>query len=135
MPRKGDCRAPAIWCRGAVPSAPVVGSRGGKAPCEGVVTRQKPVGKRNLPPPGDTKLLSEDIAVSLCRPGGDAELLPELLVRQALGNEFDHLPLSAGDRCGIDERLHKTRLGRACRDHHCPKGVFVFREIRPTDRQ
>lgn len=107
-----------------MPSAPVVGSRGRQTLCEGVVAGQKSVGKRDLPPPGDTKLLPENVAVSLRRPGGDAELLPQLLVREALGDQFDHLPLPTGDRGGINERLHKTRLSRACRGDHCPKGVF-----------
>ena len=56
---------------------------------------------RDVPTSGDAQLLAEDVAVRLRRPRGDAELVPDLVVRQPLCNQLHHLPLPIRDRGGI----------------------------------
>jgi hypothetical protein len=62
-----------------------------------VFARQQPESDRDLPPPRYAQLLSEDVAVCFRRAGRDAELEADLVVRQALGDQFHDLALSVGN--------------------------------------
>jgi hypothetical protein len=84
-----------------LPSAPIVGSRQLEALLQRVIAGQESVCERDLPPPVDAELLPQDIAMGLRCARGDAQGLPELVVRQALGDQLDHLSLTRGDRVGI----------------------------------
>ena len=81
-----------------MPSAPAVGRSRLEASCERVVARDRPVRNRDLPASGDAELLTQDVRVSLRRPGGDAKALADFVVRAPGCDELDDLTLPLGDR-------------------------------------
>src|SRR5436190_2970798 len=96
-------RGPAPGLRRArSPSAPAAGRGRRELAGEGVLTREHLERGRNLPPPRNTELLAQDVAVCLRRPRGDAELEPDLLVGAAAGDQLDDLELALGES---DRRL------------------------------
>src|SRR4051794_18458134 len=82
---------------GAAPSAPVVGSRQLEAFCQRVFAGQEAICQGDLAAARDAELLAEGVAMCLRRARRDAQLGAELLVRQSLGDQLDHLPLPVGD--------------------------------------
>ena len=75
-----------------------------------VLTRQQSERDRDLSPPRNAELLPQHVAMRLRRPRRDAEYEPDLVVRQALRDQLDHLALPGGDAGGISECLHAARL-------------------------
>jgi hypothetical protein len=72
--------------------------------------------------------------MSLRSPGGDAESGCDLLVRQAGGDQRDHLTLPVGDRgIPLDHQFHHhgRKLCRTLVAHHSPEGVFA--DVTPLD--
>src|SRR5262249_7858735 len=78
----------------AVPSVPPSGGSGGEAWREGVAAGQFSVRERDLPPPRDTELLSQDIAMRLRCPWRDAKPLSNFLIGAACRDQLDDLFLS-----------------------------------------
>src|SRR3954470_12303344 len=105
----------------ASPSAPVLGTRRSQPPRQRVLTRQQPEGDWNLPPPRDAELLPQDVAVRLRRPWRNAEHQPDLLVRQALCDQLDHLALTGRNAVWISDCQHVARLRRRCQPRYRPK--------------
>ncbi len=88
---------PAAWAAGTVPSVPRFGQSRAEASVERVISRQQPVGRRDLPTPRDAELLAEHVCVCLRRSGRDAEAVTDLLVRASRGDQRYDLALSLCD--------------------------------------
>ena len=93
-----------------LPSAPVVGFRQRESVCQRVLAGQDPECDRDLAAARDTELLSQSITVRFRSSRGDTELDPDLVVREAQGDELDHLPLTGSDQCRFEECLHGARV-------------------------
>src|SRR5215213_7941621 len=109
-----------------LPSAPVVGFRRRQASCEWVVACQQAVGDRDLTPAVDAELLTQDVAMRLRGARRDAERVADLLVRQSLRDQFDHLTLPWRDGGGISQCLHAVTVSSSGSEQHSPKGVFPW---------
>jgi len=107
----------------ASPSAPVVSACRRQTGRQRVFAGQQSESDRDLSSPRDAELLSKRVAVGLCRPGRDAESVPDLFVRQALCDQLDHLPLPRGDAGRISECLHDGRVRSLGSTRYRPKGV------------
>lgn len=88
---------PAAQAAGTVPSVPRIGRNRAEASVERVISREQPVGGRDLPTPRDTELLAEDICVCLRRTWRDAEAVTDLLVGASRRDQRDDLALSLGE--------------------------------------
>jgi hypothetical protein len=107
----------------ASPSAPVVSACRRQSGCQRVFARQDPECDRYLPSPRDAELLSKRVTVGFRGSRRDAERDADLLVRHALRDQFDDLPLPRGDAGRISECLHDGRVGSRAPSRYRPKGV------------
>jgi hypothetical protein len=88
---------PAAKAAGTVPSVPRIGQSRAEASVERVVSREQPIGRRDLATPRDTELLAKDICMRLRRTRRDAEAVTDLLVRASRRDQRDDLALAVRD--------------------------------------
>src|SRR5207237_9242712 len=96
-------------------------------------SRQRPVAGWILPPPRDSQLLPERVAMRLPGSRRDTEPLAHLLVRTPLGDERHHLTLPRRNRReGLCEDLvHGATVTPVPVREHRPNGVFDVLRRRP----
>src|SRR5918911_2185727 len=98
--------APAEPPRARGPSVPPALSGRAEALREGIHAGEESIRDGDLAPAGDAELLAQDVRMRLHGARSDAELLRDLLVREALRDELDDLPLAARERRGpLPQRL------------------------------
>jgi hypothetical protein len=108
-------------------SVPRIGRSRAEASIERVVTREQPVGRRDLATPRDTELLAEDICVRLRRPRRDAEAVTDLLVRATRRDQRDYFALSSREfgLFPMKDLMHTATLSPSRPAEYRPKGVFI----------
>src|SRR5215470_7853411 len=89
-----DCPRLRREAAGAGAVSPRSDSRLTAATGEWVVSGQRPVRDRDLPPPCHAQLLAQDVRVRLGRTGRDAEQLADFLVGAAGRDQLDDLSLA-----------------------------------------
>ena len=119
--------APAEHPRARVPSVPPASSGRAEALGEGIHAGEESIGDGDLAPAGDSELLAQDVGMGLHGARGDAQLISDLLVREALGDELDDLTLAVRERrCSLRERLVHAAELTTC----CTRATFTERRIR-----
>src|SRR2546423_10213114 len=88
-------RARGTFPRARVPSVPPALSGRAEALREGIHAGEESIRDGDLPPAGDAELLAQHLGMRPHRARGNAELLRDLLGREALRDQFDDLPLAA----------------------------------------
>src|ERR671938_59450 len=98
-------------------------------PCSGarIHAGQKPIRDGDLAPAGHAELLTQDVGMRLHRTRRDAQLLADLLIREACRDELDDLTLAVRERrCSLRERVVHAAGLTTC----CTGATFVERSIR-----
>ena len=102
--RRGRWRPRPAWAgRGRLPSTAPRGTEPDEGGDVRVLTGQLAERRRNLPSARNAELHPKRVAVCLCRPGGDPERAPHLVVRAPGRDQRDHFALAVGQRrlgCG-----------------------------------
>ena len=113
--------------RARVPSVPPASSGRAEAFGEGIHAGQEAIGDGDLAPTGNAELLAQDVGMRLHGTRRDAQLLADLLVREACRDELDDLTLAVRERrCSLRERLVHAAELTTC----CTGATFVERSIR-----
>jgi len=88
---------PAACTAGTMPSVPRIGRSRAEALVERVISRDQPIGGRDLSTPRNAELLAQDIRVRLRSTWRDAEAVTDLLVGASRRDQRDDFALSLGD--------------------------------------